>query len=121
MEGKKVVVLANLKSRSLGGFPSHGMVMCVNSPTSNPDEPPAKIEILHPPADVPNGERVVYGDMEMLDADESLPTKPKNNPWITCAPFFVTNEKLEATTNGKVWNTSKGPVACKSISNGPIS
>jgi tRNA-binding EMAP/Myf-like protein len=29
--GRKVLVLANLKARSLGGFKSHGMVLCASN------------------------------------------------------------------------------------------
>mmetsp|Transcript_24476 Transcript_24476/g.46877 ORF Transcript_24476/g.46877 Transcript_24476/m.46877 type:complete len:278 (+) Transcript_24476:104-937(+) len=48
--GRKVCVLANLKTRKLMGFPSHGMVLCASK-----DD---KVVFVEPPADAANGERV---------------------------------------------------------------
>mmetsp|Transcript_13917 Transcript_13917/g.20545 ORF Transcript_13917/g.20545 Transcript_13917/m.20545 type:complete len:433 (+) Transcript_13917:143-1441(+) len=53
-----VLVLCNLKSRNLVGFPSHGMVLCA----SNSDH--TKVEFVVPPSDVPLGERVAFGDLQ---------------------------------------------------------
>eukprot|EP00397_Hematodinium_sp_SG-2012_P054187 GEMP01065170.1.p1 GENE.GEMP01065170.1~~GEMP01065170.1.p1 ORF type:complete len:233 (+),score=46.51 GEMP01065170.1:470-1168(+) len=121
MEGSKVIVLANLKPRKLGGFPSHGMVMCVNGPKPSEDEPPSTIQILRPPTDVPNGERVTYDGVEMLPSDEALQNKPGKSPWEFCAPLLYTNEQFQATMDGKLWMTSKGPVTCTSLAKGAIS
>lgn len=46
----KVMVMTNLKMRRLGGFESHGMLMCV----FNQDQ--TKIELISPSGDI--GERV---------------------------------------------------------------
>lgn len=48
--GRKVCVLANLKTRKLMGFPSHGMVLCASKED--------KVVFVEPPADSVNGERV---------------------------------------------------------------
>ena len=53
LEGQRVLVLANLKSRKLVGFPSHGMVLCAAS------EDGTKVEFIEPPADAEIGERVM--------------------------------------------------------------
>jgi len=53
LEGQRVLVLANLKTRKLVGFPSHGMVLCAAS------EDGSKVEFIEPPADAKIGERVV--------------------------------------------------------------
>lgn len=53
LEGQRVLVLANLKTRKLVGFPSHGMVMCAAS------EDGSKVEFIEPPADAKIGERVM--------------------------------------------------------------
>ncbi len=54
LEGQRVLVLANLKTRKLVGFPSHGMVLCAAS------EDGSKVEFIEPPADAKVGERVVF-------------------------------------------------------------
>ena len=53
LEGQRVLVLANLKTRKLVGFPSHGMVLCAASEDSS------KVEFIEPPADAKLGERVM--------------------------------------------------------------
>ena len=53
LEGQRVLVLANLKTRKLVGFPSHGMVLCAAS------EDGSKVEFIEPPADAEIGERVM--------------------------------------------------------------
>lgn len=51
--GQRVLVLANLKSRKLVGFPSHGMVMCASN------EDGSKVEFVVPPEGAEIGERVM--------------------------------------------------------------
>jgi methionine--tRNA ligase beta chain len=54
LEGRRVVVLCNLKSRKLVGFPSHGMVLCA----SNADH--TAVECMMPPEDAAIGERILF-------------------------------------------------------------
>lgn len=54
LEGRRVVVLCNLKSRKLVGFPSHGMVLCA----SNADH--TAVECMEPPEDAAIGERIKF-------------------------------------------------------------
>ena len=54
LEGRKVLVLCNLKARKLVGFPSHGMVLCASS------EDHSTVKFVSPPADAKIGERVVW-------------------------------------------------------------
>ena len=54
LEGRRVVVLCNLKSRKLVGFPSHGMVLCA----SNADH--TAVECMEPPEDAAIGERIMF-------------------------------------------------------------
>ena len=54
LEGRRVVVLCNLKSRKLVGFPSHGMVLCA----SNADH--TAVEIMAPPEDAAIGQRIMF-------------------------------------------------------------
>eukprot|EP00537_Pseudo-nitzschia_pungens_P012455 CAMPEP_0172393880 /NCGR_PEP_ID=MMETSP1061-20121228/12304_1 /TAXON_ID=37318 /ORGANISM="Pseudo-nitzschia pungens, Strain cf. pungens" /LENGTH=440 /DNA_ID=CAMNT_0013125095 /DNA_START=39 /DNA_END=1361 /DNA_ORIENTATION=- len=54
LEGRRVLVLCNLKSRKLVGFPSHGMVLCA----SNADH--TAVECMEPPEDAPIGTRIMF-------------------------------------------------------------
>ena len=54
LEGRRVVVLCNLKARKLVGFASHGMVLCA----SNADH--TAVECMEPPEDAEIGQRVTF-------------------------------------------------------------
>ena len=54
LEGRLVLVLCNLKSRTLAGFPSHGMVLCASN-----DEH-TEVEFVVPPEGSVIGERVMF-------------------------------------------------------------
>lgn len=54
LEGRRVVVLCNLKARKLVGFSSHGMVLCA----SNADH--TAVECMEPPEDAEIGQRVTF-------------------------------------------------------------
>ena len=43
MENQLVVVLTNLKAKNLAGFPSHGMVLCAETPNKS------SVELITPP------------------------------------------------------------------------
>ena len=58
LEGRRVVVLCNLKSRKLAGFPSHGMVLCA----SNADH--TAVECMEPPEDAEIGQRIMFEGYE---------------------------------------------------------
>jgi len=80
LEGQRVLVLANLKTRKLVGFPSHGMVLCAAS------EDGSKVEFIEPPADAKIGERV------MVDGFDGEPV----SWWIDlhcCTYMFATHCK----------------------------
>lgn len=53
LEGRKVCVLANLKSRKLVGFPSHGMVVCAATDDGS------QVVFVDPPEDAAIGDRVM--------------------------------------------------------------
>mmetsp|Transcript_25709 Transcript_25709/g.57416 ORF Transcript_25709/g.57416 Transcript_25709/m.57416 type:complete len:441 (+) Transcript_25709:18-1340(+) len=72
LEGRRVVVLCNLKSRKLVGFPSHGMVLCA----SNADH--TAVECMEPPEDAAIGERIKFeGYMEGEPEPENKIAKKK--------------------------------------------
>jgi len=71
MEGRRVCVLANLKSRKLMGFPSHGMVLCASN------EDGSKVVFVEPPADAAIGERVMVDGFDGEPATENQVIKKK--------------------------------------------
>eukprot|EP00607_Mallomonas_marina_P007637 CAMPEP_0182422976 /NCGR_PEP_ID=MMETSP1167-20130531/8848_1 /TAXON_ID=2988 /ORGANISM="Mallomonas Sp, Strain CCMP3275" /LENGTH=307 /DNA_ID=CAMNT_0024601519 /DNA_START=248 /DNA_END=1171 /DNA_ORIENTATION=+ len=54
VQGRRVLVLANLKDRSLAGFKSQGMVLAASSPDHS------QVRLLEAPAEAAPGDRVVY-------------------------------------------------------------
>lgn len=99
---RHVLVLCNLKSRNLVGFPSHGMVLCA----SNSDH--TQVEFVVPPSDVPLGERVAFGDLQGDPEPENKVAKKKILEKLlpdlqTTADGTVTwKEHIAQTTNGPV-------------------
>merc|ERR1711935_163303 len=110
MEGRRVLVLANLKSRKLVGFPSHGMVLCASSEDG-------KVEFVEPPEGAKIGERVMVDGFDGEPATENQVIKKKMLDAIF--PDLATNDSGVATYKGKALITSAG--ACISdVKNSPI-
>jgi len=85
LEGRKVLVLCNLKERKLVGFPSHGMVLCA----SNSDH--TDVRFISPPVDAKVGERVTVPgwDVEEPMAENKL---AKKKVFEQIAPFLKTSQ-----------------------------
>lgn len=113
MQGRKVLVLLNLKPAKLGGFKSHGMVLCAS------DEAHERVEFIEPPADAAVGERV-FVDSESGEALSAAQLK-KQKVWEKCAPELLTDDAGVATYKGQVIKTSAGPCAAKSLVKAHIS
>lgn len=69
--GRRVLILANLKSRKLMGFPSHGMVLCAST------EDGSKVVFVDPPQDAAIGERVLVEGYDGEPATENQVIKKK--------------------------------------------
>jgi aminoacyl tRNA synthase complex-interacting multifunctional protein 1 len=102
LEGKFVVVAANLKPRPLVGFTSHGMVLCASS------EGKGDVKILEPPAGAVPGERVSFQGHEAPPAAPSRMAKKKILEAVL--PGLKVSDTLEATFEGIPFMTSAGPV-----------
>jgi glutamyl-tRNA synthetase len=117
MEGRKVLVLCNLKERKLVGFPSHGMVLCA----SNPDH--SVVRLVSPPIDAKVGERVTVPDFDFQSEDGQPYAENKigkKKVFESIAPFLVTNKYGIPEFLGRPFMTSAG--ACTSpISDGTVS
>lgn len=103
LEGRRVLVLANLKTRKLLGYPSHGMVLCASS------EDGSKVEFVEPPSDAKIGERVSVNGYEGDSATENQIQKKKMLDIIF--PQLKTDDSGVATYNGVALTTSAG--VCK--------
>lgn len=110
--GRRVLVLANLKSRKLVGFPSHGMVLCAAS------EDGSTVQFIEPPADAKVGERVMVDGFEGEPATENQVLKKKMLDAIF--PHLKTNGEGVATYRGIPLTTSAGPCKAASLINAPI-
>jgi methionine--tRNA ligase beta chain len=111
LEGRKVLVLANLKTRKLLGFPSHGMVLCAAS------EDGSEVKFVDAPEGAEVGERVFVEGYGGEPASENQVIKKKMLDAIF--PDLKTNGDGVATYKGVPLSTSAG--VCKSsLSNVPI-
>ena len=117
MEGRKVLVLCNLKERKMMGFPSHGMVLCA----SNEDH--SVVRLVNPPIDAKIGERVTVPDFD-FEGEEGQPFTEnqigKKKIFEKIAPHLVTSKYGIPEFLGRPLMTSAG--ACTSpIADGTVS
>jgi methionine--tRNA ligase beta chain len=103
LEGKRVLVLTNLKSRKLVGFASHGMVMCAAT------EDGGKVQFVEPPEGAAIGDRVTVAGYDGEPATENQIIKKKMLDEIF--PDLKTDASGVATYKGVPLSTSAGP--CK--------
>lgn len=105
MQNRNVLVLCNLKARSLGGFLSHGMVLCA----SNDDH--TAVEFAVPPEGAKIGERVYFEGFDGQPEAENKVAKKKM--------FEALASDLKTDRNGEVvWKGSKGATSagvCRAI------
>lgn len=71
LEGRRVLVLANLKPRAIAGFTSNGMVLCA----SNAEH--TVVKLLEPPASAAPGERVEFAGFSSEAATPAQMAKKK--------------------------------------------
>jgi aminoacyl tRNA synthase complex-interacting multifunctional protein 1 len=137
MIGKKVLVLANLKSRKLVGFASHGMVLCACKYGDAEDGSDDVVEFVIPHEDSNIGDRVLCEGYENGEpATENAVIKKKmlkaifpdlkiNNDGIAVykdKPLFTTTTILSSNDNDDEEDEVK-KLPCKAITltNVPIS
>uniref|UniRef100_A0A7S4RE12 methionine--tRNA ligase n=2 Tax=Ditylum brightwellii TaxID=49249 RepID=A0A7S4RE12_9STRA len=113
MEGKKVLVVCNLKASKIVGFSSNGMVLAAKGDDG------AKVELVTPPEDAAVGERVFIDGLSG-DPFSSAQVK-KKKVWDTVAKKFKTNDEGVATWDGKEIKTSAGPCSAATLAGAPIS
>ena len=121
MVGKKVLVLANLKSRKLVGFPSHGMVLCACKYGEAEDGSEDTVEFVCPPEDAEIGDRVVCEGFEGEPATENQVVKKKILNAVF--PDLKVNADGVAVYKDVPLTTTTGGLTCKtnSLKDVPIS
>lgn len=107
MEGRRLIVVANLKPRNLVGFKSSGMVLCAAK--EKEDGSGEFVEFVDPPADSKPGDRIVGIGLDLVDP-LSPSQEAKQKMFIKVAEQLKVNEKGEATWNGAVLTTEAGGV-----------
>lgn len=100
LPGQRVLVLANLKTRKMMGFPSHGMVLCACTDDG-------KVKFIEPPVGAAIGERVTVEGYDGEPATENQVIKKKMLEAIF--PDLKTDESGLPTYKGVVLSTSAGP------------
>ena len=117
MEGRKVLVLCNLKARKLVGFPSHGMVLCA----SNEDH--SDVRLVNPPIDAKIGERITIPDFD-FEGEDGEPFAEnkigKKKVFEKLAPYLVTSKYGVPEFLGRPFMTSAG-VCTSPIGDGSVS
>lgn len=119
MQGRRVVVVSNLKTKKLAGFASFGMVLCAASQQEEGEGSDEKVEFIEPP------EGAVIG--EVINFQGLPPPQPwsgaqveKKKIFQTCAEGMRTTEEGLAAWNGHLFMTSGGPCTCATIRNGAM-
>lgn len=117
IDGKNVVVVANLKPRNMAGLTSAGMLLCANN---GGDGDARRVELLLAPDGAVVGERLTWGDAanEPPHGGNKI---AKKRIWEAVQPDLGVNGACEAGWRGVVLTSSAGPVKCASIKDGGVS
>ncbi|XP_054793477.1 uncharacterized protein LOC129299062 [Prosopis cineraria] len=118
LQGKKVIVLSNLKPRNMRGVKSSGMLMAAS------DAKHENVELLFPPEEAAPGERIWFGSEDEKE-NQPAPATPnqiqKKKTWESVQPHLKTDASCVAMLGEHVMRTSAGAVACQSLQNANIS
>nr|AFK39334.1 unknown [Lotus japonicus] len=119
LQGKKVIVLSNLKARNMRGVKSSGMLMAAS------DAKHENVELLFPPEEATPGERIWFGSEDEKDNQPAAAAPnqtQKKKIWELVQPHLKTDASCTALLGGvHVMRTSLGSVACQSLQNANIS
>ncbi|KAI0546054.1 hypothetical protein F4679DRAFT_558771 [Xylaria curta] len=101
MQGRKVVVVANLKPVKMRGIKSCAMVLAASPrlKEGEVDDHKGSVELVTPPVDSKPGERVCFDGWR---GEPEGVLNPKKKIWETFQPGFTTTENLEVAFDGSV-------------------
>lgn len=116
--GKRVVIVANLKARKIGGVPSNGMLLCATSG----EEEDTKLDIVEAPEGATVGERVVIEVEGQSHGDPAAPNRvAKKKLYEKVAPELRTDAEGTVCFAQSQFTTSGGPCTAKAIPSGVVS
>lgn len=117
MQGKRLIVVCNLKPRSLVGFKSNGMVLCASHEDADGNR---RVEFVDPPADAPLGSRVfapsLGGNAEPLSANQC----DKKKGFLLVAPDLRVNEDGQMEWRGVLVTCNGVPCTAPTLRNCPV-
>jgi len=116
MQGRLVVVIANIEKKKLAGVASDGMVMCAKLGEGDAE----CVELIDPPKGSIVGERVTCKGHEG-PAAELLKGKHVKKTFLPVLEDLNTSDACVARYKDLEWTTSAGVCTCKSIKGGGIS
>ncbi len=107
MQGRKVVVVCNLKPVKMRGIKSSAMVLAASPriKEGEVDDHKGPVELVNPPADAPAGERVYF---EGWQGEPEKVLNPKKKIWETFQPGFTTTDALEVAFDAGVVEALEG-------------
>ncbi|GAX75792.1 hypothetical protein CEUSTIGMA_g3235.t1 [Chlamydomonas eustigma] len=101
MQGRRVLVVCNLKAAKMRDVMSYGMVLCASNDAHDQVDP------VIPPQGVPNGERIVFEGFPGPPLEE---VNPKKKILEKLFPDMKTDAGGVPNYKGAYFMTSKGPV-----------
>lgn len=107
MQGRKVIVVCNLKPVKMRGIKSSAMVLAASPKIKEgeADDHKGPVELVSPPADAKAGERVFF---EGWKGEPEKQLNPKKKVWETFQPGFTTTESLEVVFDAGVVKELEG-------------
>ncbi|KAI9757576.1 MAG: G4 quadruplex nucleic acid binding protein [Chaenotheca gracillima] len=102
MQGRKVIVVCNLKPVTMRGIKSAAMVLAASPrPVEGQEADPHKgpVELVSPPADAQPGERVFF---EGWEGEPEGVLNPKKKVWESCQVGFTTTAEREVAFDSSV-------------------
>ena len=107
MQGRKVVVVCNLKPVKMRGIKSSAMVLAASPKIKEgeADDHKGPVELVNPPANATAGERVYF---EGWQGEPEKVLNPKKKVWETFQPGFTTTDALEVAFDAGVVEALEG-------------
>lgn len=107
MQGRKIVVVCNLKPVKMRGIKSSAMVLAASPKVKEGEDDGHKgpVELVNPPADAKAGERVFFDGFK---GEPEKQLNPKKKIWETFQPGFTTTDTLEVGFDASVVKELEG-------------
>jgi len=116
MQGRRLLVVSNLKPKKLVGFPSSGMVLCAAETKEDGSE---NVEFVEPPEGAILGEIITFEGLPPPEPFSGAQVE-KKKVFQACGVGMKTTEDGIAAWNGHVFMTSAGPCKSATIKNGAM-